>query len=572
MKRLFGIAFLLLVFFFPEALLAYSSVTVPVVDDVYRQLDKLAAHGLIKTMMRGQKPFVRYEIGRLIAEALKNYPEFEASYREDPNLNVEKSIKRLTSKIYVDRILEKLKKDYHAELVERGTLPGKVPTLDGRLLEHVQFDYLYLDEPKEAFPLNNGLGGIQALIQPLVENRGGRHYQSGNNLAIETRHWGRLGKFFSVLVEPRFQIQFANDPLQDEHKAFVQTLNGRFTLGKLDIEIGRDSITWGPSASGGLAFSTNPRPLDFVKISSVSPFYYPFFFKHLGENEMSLLIANLGPEQVFKNTWLVAYKISNRKFPSFELGFTHGVELGGEGAPGLSFGEVLVRSLGFNGPSLQMKSNHFMDIELLGTIPKWRGMNLYAELYFQDITTNFQTTLVDSTSYLAGLYLPRLNYAGTLDLRLEYKRLSPRYSRHPVFTDGMTENNLIIGDPLGPDSWGVLLEVNFDLNPKTLLSFSFQYGNRNNRIYMVQGNDVNLIADLGHEDRFLYRLKMQKYFRPNLVGRFALGLEQVQNENFSTGDSGFRWMGEAGVTFYLGPWKQARRGPPGQRDLPSDQK
>jgi len=65
------LSFLLLLPTFPLKVGAYSSVTVPVSDPVYRKLGKLEAFGLILTMIHGQRPFVRREIARLIGGSPK---------------------------------------------------------------------------------------------------------------------------------------------------------------------------------------------------------------------------------------------------------------------------------------------------------------------------------------------------------------------------------------------------------------------------------------------------------------------------------------------------------------------
>src|SRR3954471_20524508 len=53
----------------PIALAAQATVTVPVQDPVYRDLDRLFGSGLIKTMMVGQRPYSRREIARIAIDA-----------------------------------------------------------------------------------------------------------------------------------------------------------------------------------------------------------------------------------------------------------------------------------------------------------------------------------------------------------------------------------------------------------------------------------------------------------------------------------------------------------------------
>jgi|GEM_PF-1427012 len=538
---------------------AYSSVTVPIEDPVYRQLDKLAAHGLITTMMEGQRPYVRAEIARLLAEAMENFSKKFPNAESSPQLSQGFSDKQ----DYVRGILDELKAEYQDELIQIHALEGEVPRWQGAPIEQASVDVLYLTEEKDSFPSNNGLGGLGAGIQPLVENRGGRHYVQGFNFALESEHWMRLGKYFSVQASPRFQIQSPSEGDPMENKVFVQRLNGHFTWNKLDIEIGRDALNWGPTPEGGLAFSNNARPLDFIKLSSVSPFRYPFLFKKIGLNEWSLVVANLGPEQKFKNPWFVSYKNSNRGNPYFELGFSQTLILGGEGAPPISFGQGVAEFFGA-GSGNGTKSNRNFSVDLHGRVPKLRGLQLYGELYFEDFDFNANLLFVYDLSYLAGLRLPRLNDSGTVDLRLEYRHLSPRYARSPVFTDGITENRFLIGDPLGPDSQGVLAEVNWDIDPKNLLSMGFQWSRRRDDAFLIQSQngDVKAIDTVYHgipEDRFLGRVGIRHRFNSHLVGRLGVGMEGVQHFAFRRNDDRLNWMGEGGLTFYFRPYLQVKR-------------
>jgi hypothetical protein len=191
-------------------------------------------------------------------------------------------------------------------------------------------------------------------------------------------------------------------------------------------------------------------------------------------------------------------------------------------------------------------------IELIGRIPKFRGLEIYSEVQFADFSTNLETLFVDDTSYLAGAYLPRLNFSGTLDLRVEYRRLAPRYARSPIFTDGMTEDNRLLGDPLGPDAWAVSLQTFYEMNSQNWFSFSFQFSRRHQDFYRhLQDGSVVQILDGADQNRFLCGLAWKHWFRSNLEGHIGVGFEHVQNPNFVSGTQEWNWAGEAGFKVYL---------------------
>ncbi len=536
---------------------AYSSVTVPIEEPVYRRIDKLVAFGLIKTQMIGQKPYVRAEIARLIAEAMQNYPAFAARFREDESQTFEESAKRLKEKVYVDKILKRLEAEYRDELIQLGAIEGRVPTVQGQIIDQLRWDLVYLDQEPLFYPADNGFGGITGRARPLVQNRDGRHYVDGVNLGVETSHWFRFGKYFSVQAEPRFQVQVAKDNQPEENQVFVQRLSGRLTWRKLDLQIGRDSVNWGPSAEGGLGFSNNARPLDFIKLSSVSPFRYPFVFKKLGLHQWNLVVANLGPEQRFKDSWLVAYKNSMRGSPYLELGVSQSLVLGGDGAPPLGFGSAVGEFWGV-GSHDQSSSNRNFDIDIIGSIPQLWGTQVYAQLNFEDFDRDFTVLFRDDLSWIAGVYLPRATRSGTLDLRIEYRRLSARYGRHPIFTSGMTENLFPLGDSLGPDSQSLRAMLRYDFSPNTLIDFGIRYGRRSGDLYDVD-YDTNGVAgrttaiDRPTETRFRTMVGVRHDFDRHLTARVGFGWEGVRNFNFVAGDDANQWLAEAGFTYRFSP-------------------
>src|SRR3954463_11047128 len=81
---------------------AQATVTVPVQDPVYRDLDRLFGSGLIKTMIVGQRPYSRREIARMVIDASQSPSRRPMSERNQ-------------------RTLERLQREYAPEI---GVLKG----------------------------------------------------------------------------------------------------------------------------------------------------------------------------------------------------------------------------------------------------------------------------------------------------------------------------------------------------------------------------------------------------------------------------------------------------------------
>ncbi|HKY62453.1 MAG TPA: capsule assembly Wzi family protein, partial [bacterium] len=344
-----------------------ASVNVSTLDPVYRDIDKLVAHGLIKKIVMGQKPFSRREIARLTKEAM--YYWQTKKEKASPG-----------SVDYVETILARLKRDYAEELVQLDALPGEKPAVSAHLIEKAELDLTMTNSPSEAIPPLLPLGGIDAVINPMLDYRQGRRLVQGVNLGLETNHWLRASNYFAMLFKPRFQI--GQGPAEDENRFDVLNLYGKFLIKNFEIEVGRDNLFYGQGKDAGLLLSANPRGLDMIKISNDEPFFFPWVFKYMGAQKLSFFYSDLGPEQFFPNSYLVGYKWSMEVNSFFEFGLYLATMSGGEGSPDASFGDRVLDIFPFGqvtGSDQVQIGNKFAGFDLRFRIPPARGMELYLE-------------------------------------------------------------------------------------------------------------------------------------------------------------------------------------------------
>lgn len=560
-RRFWSYSFLLFPLFFlclpaPRAY-AQASVNVSTLDPVYRDIDKLVAHGLIYKIIVGQRPYSRMEIARLTKEAMFNFEKLEKRLAEPELTEGEKSAlqKRLQ---YIRTILDRLKRDYREELVQLGVLPGRKSWYSVHFLEKVDVDTLVTNSEPHALAPENGLGGIDAVINPLVNYRQGRHIVDGATLALESTHWLRATNYFAMLVQPRFQLGLAINDQPDDNGVFVQNLYGKFNFKNFEIEMGRDNLVYGQGVNAGILLSNNPRGLDMIKLSNDAPFFFPWVLKYIGANKISFFYADLGPEQNFPHAYLTGYKWSLQPISFVEVGASLLVQAGGEGSPPASFGDRVASLFGFNPePEGHQVSNKIGGFDFRFRIPPLRGAELYGEVMFDDRHNNFfsQAQLIDDAAYVGGLYVPRANTTGSVDLRLEFHKTGNRFYRHGTWNSGWTLNRFLLGDNLGPDALGTYLEAHWDLSDRHLLGFYGAFESRSRDIWAVedpfQFNFVK-VEDFPDENRlrfvsdWLYRMKELP-----LEIRLALGYEHVWNFNYLSGNSRNNVLGEAGLRIYL---------------------
>jgi hypothetical protein len=544
-----------------------ASVNVPVLDlsDVYRDIDKLVAQGLIDKIIYGQKPYSRREIARLIAEAMGNLKRLEDPLA-DPATPPEKKIsleKRLT---YVKGLLVRLERDYREELIQWGVLPGTVKWYSFHPLEKMDVDVLGSNSRPRLLNNDNGTGRIDAVINPLLQYRQGRHLVDGFNASLETTHWVRASRYFAAYFRPRFQIGEARAPFPDRNDIDILNLYGKFWVKNLEIQIGRDNLFYGQGEDAGILLSHNPRGLDMAKISNDCPFILPWVFKALGPTKMEFFYADLGPEQFFPHSYLAGFKLSFQPFRDFEFGLS-GLDIsGGEGSPPGSFldrvGNV-IPIVQFFGGSQQQIDNKLGGFDFRWRLPHLRGMEVYLEAIFDDTSNQF---LWEDAGYILGFYLPRMVEPGKVDFRLELHHTGIRYYRHAQFQSGWTLNQFLIGDNLGPDANGAYFRVNWEPNSENRLGFNIAIEGRSNddfiNLLANEPNRVDFEKVQDFPDEWRYRLTSEWILRktqaPYIVKAFW-GYERVQNFNFVSGSNRNNFMGGVTLQLNLDKWTRLPR-------------
>lgn len=536
---------------------ASVNVSVLDLDRVYYDIDKLVAHGLVDKIIMGQRPFSRREIARITAEAMTHLSRIKNPL-EDP-ATPEKKKEKLRERLdYVQNILSRLQKDYHEELVQLGALEGEKSWYSLHPLEKAIVDTTVTNSPPETLLPENGIGRIDAVINPLVDYRQGRHIVDGGNLSLETTSWFRLTDYLAFNAQPRFQLAIGRNTQPNDNKAFVENLYGKIWVKNFEIEVGRDNIFFGQGLDSGLLLSSNSRGLDMAKISNDSPFFFPWVFKYMGANKFTFFYADLGPEQFFPNSYLVGYKWSLEPLSFFEVGLSLAVQGGGQGSPQASFlqrAEDIFPFTQFKSATQIPVSNKLGGLDIRFRIPPARNAQIYGEWIVDDTNSDFKTLLHDS-GFIAGVYAPRLDLLGKVDLRLEYRRTGVRYYRHSAFFSGYTENQFIMGDNLGPDAQGFYVNSNWEVNRNNRLGFQGAFESRSSDIWTVTPDFIFVkVQDNPNERR--YRVLGDWWHSVEgfpLILQAQLGYERVQNFNSVAGNDRNNFLGRLALQFKFDRW------------------
>ncbi len=488
---------------------------------VYDGINQLVALGLIDTINLGQRPWSRNEIVRMVKEAVSNLGR----------------LRNVPQEIQAKQTLKFLSRRYKLEM-------EGVSEIAFYPLREILFEYLYLDSPNRTVPVTVGTtDAIQAFINPLTSYKKGRAYEDTNNVGIQTTHELDVTKYFSVWAAPNFLFR-QNKGQEDYVQVGFDELYGRTEFANVGIQTGRDVLGWGQGPYGGVFNSTNATPLDMLKISNVSPFYYPAFLKYLGPSSIGFFIGLMEANRVFSRDYITGMKLTFQPLKVFEFGLTTELISGGRGAPKASVGKRIADFFGIfteafgQDPNISDRVGGF-DFRI--RIPPWRGLEIYYEVLFEDLLPppHWATMFVDEAIHQAGLFLPRLNDIGTQNLRLEFIYAGFRAYRHHQFRSGWTRNSRIMGSEMGPESMGAALIFEDRPTYYFVQTHQFAVENRGSNFYRFLGDatSVEVTRHNPSETRYRWVSAFTLESKPQVDWTLAFGYERVQQFNFVVGDN-----------------------------------
>jgi len=225
-----------------------SSTNVSLDNDLYRDMESWAAEGLIDSQILSIKPLTKNEAGRQIAAALD-----KCAAMEKPSATC-RNIREYYAKLFAPEIAE----------ARDG---AKMRDTFLKPLDSASVSYEYLDGPFSIY------------------NQEGIPYGNGHNAVIQFEAEARLWKVLSFSVEP--QLAYFDDPgNRDEGSDSGMWLHrgyAKLTVFNLELEVGRDSLWWGPGYHGSLLMSNNAHPFDMIKLSNPEPVVLPWIFPTWGQ-------------------------------------------------------------------------------------------------------------------------------------------------------------------------------------------------------------------------------------------------------------------------------------------------
>ncbi|MDD5344005.1 MAG: capsule assembly Wzi family protein [Smithella sp.] len=415
---------------------AASSTNVSLDNDLYRDMEFWAAEGLIESQLLSIKPLTKSEAGKQIAAALD-----KCSAMETPSATC-RNIRERYAKLFAPEIAEARNTETTANTFLKP-------------LESASVSYRYLD------------GAFS------IYNNEGIPYGDGHNAAIQFESNARLWKVLSFSIQP--QLAYYGDAgNKNEGSEFDMRLQkgyAKLTACNLELEVGRDSLWWGPGYHGALLMSNNAQPFDLIKLSNPEPVLLPWIFSRLGLVQFNLIFSQLNDERTgseLANPFLYGLRLGIKPHPYLELGATHLVLFGGPERRDLSFEDILKTLYSnTNRNGQKTDSNQEVAVDFALTFPNIGnyifladGLKIYCEIGAED--TGF---LPDRRAYIGGFALYKPFALERAVLRGEYANLSPNsvpdaWYDHPFYPMRYEEN--LFGHHAGNDSEDFFVEWSQD--------------------------------------------------------------------------------------------------------------
>jgi hypothetical protein len=496
-----------------------ASSNIPLDSSIYAYLDKLAGFGLIRTDIKGIRPFSKAEAARLLLEA-------EQRLAADPN----------SAPAFANDLVARIRQMIPREVALKEN-PGNRPQLfDYNPVSSVRARYVYLDgAPRDYLrlvndPGNEGFWGIGHGLRdvcasypciatqrgsegtPMSENNNGVVYHQGFNSELRWAAEGYISDIVVGLLEPSILYSKKDSLTIKLNRAYLK-LGGDW----MELQVGKDENWLGLGYRGNVTLTNNAENLELVKVSSPEPFRLKWLSWLLGDMKYTIIGSRLdrtvtdGQE---RRPWFYAMKVSVKPHENLELGAQMAHMAGGPGVNN-SFGAIMRGLIGGYGED---NANGLAGHEIRYRIPWLRNTELYGEVSYEDS--------LSVESYVAGVFIPRITESGKDDFRFEFFKGNRILYTHSIFPEGYMYKNLPIGHSQGGATEDYYFRYSHWFNVRNNLAFEFIHTNR--------GKEGRL-AGQAVEKKYSGRISWTLPVYGQLDAQILYGMERVNNMNLVGG-------------------------------------
>jgi hypothetical protein len=495
---------------------------VPLDSWIYPAIERLSALGYVKTDSMGMRPWTRLECARLINEAT-------VPADSDSSPQLQEFFRALSSEFTAESVL-----------------------MSGDRNLHVQLESIY----QRSLAVSGAALADGYHFGQTVLNDFGRPLQQGLNNVSGTSAWAVAGPF---VIYARGEYQYAPSapapsqavldfisnrdylpanalPLPINSTARFHLLEAYvgMNLRNWQVSFGKESLWWGPSAGGAMAFTDNAAPLNMFRVDRVAPFRLPGIFGYLGDLRLDFFVGQLSGQEFVNNgflgqkaqgrygqtlnpqPFLSGARISFKFTQNLEFNMSKTTIYGGPGNP-LTPTTLLKSALDMhqNGEPL---GDGRSAIDFSYRIPKLRD---WFTFYGEGFTEDEVSPLVKpgKSVWQGGLYLSQVPKLNRLDMRIEGGFTSPVdfstcngcFYHNFQYVNGFTNAGQLMGTWVGRAAQGESMASNYWLGANKKIGIEIRHRKIDSQFLPRGGtqNDAALKADLMSKSGFSFSGTLQ---------------------------------------------------------------
>jgi hypothetical protein len=428
---------------------AQGTATLPASDLAYRDLDRLNELGFLDSVIVGQRPYSRREIGRILRVARDRSTQLGERAQSQRLTDLELAIG--------DGILRRLETRFSREI---DGAADAVPVLQP--IDDILLSVTYTDAERRGW-LASHTKPLEATIGSLLPRRLGSQLVPGTTASLELAQRVEPTTWLAFAARERAQYAWAKDTAERMGTAEVLLGSVRARLRNVAVEVGRSQFAWSQTQDAGLFLASDAPALDQISVTSDEPFALPWLLRRLGLVNATVLLADLGPSRVRSHSKLLAYKVSITPSRNAEFGATFMNHFGGEGGRSSSLGNRLVDFLPFvdifrahnyydSTKALDVDSDKLLGVDGRLRFGGLRGVILSGELLIDDFDVHrIPQLFTGGGSQTVSAVLPRF-FSPLLSLELTAKHMGVLTYTHAALLGGITTRGRLLGDELGPDA------------------------------------------------------------------------------------------------------------------------
>jgi hypothetical protein len=513
--------FQLLIFSSVIPVFAITSNNIPLDSPIYGYFEKLSGLGLLRSDIRGLKPWTKAEAARLLLEA-------EAEFK-----------KQDSGSVFAEELIIRIRELLPQEIALKEDSDNRRRFFDVSPVSSIRFRTVYLDgvprdynresiDPahQSAFGFIGGdlrpfVGGTVRTSgtegTPLLENNNGVVHPRG--VSSELR-WGvevNLTDHLTGLLEPSFQVS------SDSSKAMLNRGYLKLGGGGIEFEAGRDENWFGQGYRGTTTLTNNARNFDLLKLSSAEPLDVSWIRNWFGDVKYSIIVSRFNATDKgtpdYREPWFLGAKLAFKPTDWFEIGANFVRQLGG---PGFSNSSGIVDQVFGGGENDH--SNTIAGADLRFRLKNLRNTELHLEFSGEDNAGGVWPIV---ESYVTGFYIPCITDSCRDDFRFEYFFGSVMLYGDWQFPRGYVYENMTPGHFQGGNAQEFFGRYSHWFSTRNSLALEYFYDerSRNHRV----GNQA---MESKHAGRAFWSFPLYK----EIDARLGYGIEMIDNLNLVPGE------------------------------------